>query len=942
MKRARRSLLSILLVLLILAASAVPARATNIKDRTITVGVYGNSIYAYQDSEGVWYGIDIELLTNIAQRKGLTLRFVDSVNDPDFLANLENGTYDITTEIVKTPAREESFLFSGTALGNTSSATLAVLANNDNWEYGDIEQLSRMRIGLITTFAANETFRTWCAKCGVTPTLIEYPTIDAMSAALVSGEIDGEVYSSNVGDANQVRELLELAPVDYYFAFRKDDTQLKNAVDEAMDEILIADPYYLTNLTNKYASQNKAKEIPLSKSEKSYIASHGDVKVAVMDGNRPYYWKEKDGTDAGIVPDFYAMVGEETGLTFTYVVCPDYEGMVSAVTNGDADVIGLYANGIIAASQDSLALTESYSTTSNVLLTLTGTSTDDIKTIAVNSRSESVIKSSLKSDFNDAELIEFDSAAECLSAIDSGKADAMVVGTASAMWLMNESTPTRYSTTPLPWATMEFAGATRWNDTELNSILGKGITTAKSSYDSLVTSETLPDNDFMSSISRIPPVWLAAAAAILLALAIGLATALVLLRRRQRERAAIEAARMENERKEARIVALSKSADEKNRFFSNISHDMRTPLNAVIGFSSLAKGPDVPAEVKDEYFEKIQTSGNLLLNLINDTLTLSKLNSGKLEIKPAPVFTERIGADVTTPIREAAKQHGVTFYLDKSGYRPRVVMADALNLEKIFLNLLSNAVKYTPTGGHIWVSVTDEPAGADDPDLVFVVRDDGIGISEEFLPHLFEPFAQESRSTSGTTGTGLGLSIVKDLVDMMGGTISVESSLNVGTTFTVRLHLPEVTDAAEGDVATSEPADRSVLDGRHVLLCEDNAINAEVAGQLLERMGMTCDVAKNGQIGLDLFEKSEVGRYDAILMDVRMPVMDGLEATRAIRALERPDAATIPIIALTADAFEDDVRRDREAGMNAHVSKPIDAEHMAAVLADQIAGNTRD
>lgn len=933
-----RPLFGVLATALLVLVSAVPALATSIRDRTITVGVYGNSIYSYQNPDGTWYGIDIELFTNIAQRKGLTMRFVDSVNDPDFLASLANGTYDAVTEVVKTPAREELYLFNSTALGNTSSAKLVVRADDDTWEYGDIEQVSRMRVGIVSSFAANENFREWCTSRALTPAIIEYPSVEALVAALDSGEIDGEVVSA-VPSGAQVRRILELVPVDYYFAFRKDDSQLKNVVDEAMDEILLEDPFYLTNLTNKYATQTQTEQITLSKSEKAYIAEHGAVRVAVMSNNRPYYWRGADGSDHGIVPNYYATIAQKTGLTFTYQAYATYEEQVKAVQDGEADLVGVYANGIIAANEDGLALSQSFSSAPNVLLTLTGTNADDIKTVAINARSGSYISSLRRTEFDGINLVTYESAADCLDALNSGKVDATVVGTANAQWFMNETGYSRYSSSPLTWATMELAAAVRWNDTALGSILNKGISATKTGYDSIVTSNTLPDNDFVSFISRIPPLWLALTAALLLALAVGLAFALVMLHRRQRERAVVEAAKLENERREAHILAISKAAEEKNQFFSNISHDMRTPLNAVIGFSELAVGPSVSTAEKDEYFEKIQTSGNLLLDLINDTLTLSKLNNGKLALDPRPVPTQRICRSVVTPIREAAAQRAITFSLDESNYRPRTIMADELNLEKVILNLLSNAIKYTPRGGHVWLTVEDSPAGSSDPDLLFTVRDDGIGISEEFLPHLFEPFSQEGRGGE-TSGTGLGLSIVKNLVDMMGGTITVESKPNMGTTFSVRFHFDEVT----GDVAAVAGDDASVANdaiaGTHVLICEDNEINAEVACELLGRMGVTCDVAQNGEEGLRHFEESPLGSYDAVLMDMRMPVMDGLAATRAIRALARADASSVPIIALTADAFEDDAQRSHAAGMNAHVSKPVDPDQLRSVLARLIEART--
>ena len=373
-----------------------------------------------------------------------------------------------------------------------------------------------------------------------------------------------------------------------------------------------------------------------------------------------------------------------------------------------------------------------------------------------------------------------------------------------------------------------------------------------------------------------------------------------------------------------------KAVEAKNAFFSDISHDMRTPLNAIIGFSSLAQIPGTDAEEKDVYLKKIKASGRMMLDLVNDTLTISKAESGKLRENPEPVNTESLFESVLVPVSEIASAKHITFRIDRSGYRPRTILADSLNFQKIFLNLLNNAVKFTPEGGHVSFAVKDIPSGQGDPDLLFTVEDDGIGMSPEFMTRMYEPFVQEQRQGFEGTGTGLGLPIVKRIVSLMGGSIRAQSSEGKGTVFTVQLHFPET---AEPEAVREETAaDDSVLAGKKILLCEDNETNRQIADALLRNRGMKVVNAVNGQVGTEQFEKSERNEFSLILMDLRMPVMDGFGAARAIRKMKRPDAKSIPIIAMTADVFEEDIRKCREAGMNDHIAKPVEPEILYRTL----------
>ena len=381
------------------------------------------------------------------------------------------------------------------------------------------------------------------------------------------------------------------------------------------------------------------------------------------------------------------------------------------------------------------------------------------------------------------------------------------------------------------------------------------------------------------------------------------------------------------------LLAADRANEAKSTFLSSMSHDLRTPLNGVLGFTDLALREQDPAK-KQDYLGKVRTSGQLLANLVNDTLELSRIESGKMVLQTAPVRGRDLWQAVLTSVEPAAREKGVHLAADTSRYPNEAVMVDQVKMQKIFLNLLSNAVKYTPAGGTVSFDVQAIDPPVQGRTRRIVVEDTGIGMSSGFLPRMFEPFAQEHRPESaGVSGTGLGLSIVKRIVDLMGGTIEVQSAVGAGTRVTVEL---PVATAGAAVPRTSGRAPAVRLAGRRVLLCEDNYLNTEIAVLLLKDKGIAADCAQNGRQGVDLFRAAPAGTYDAVLMDIRMPEMDGYQAARAIRALDRLDARVVPIIAMTADAFEEDMRRAREAGMNGFVSKPIEPNRLFSELEQQL------
>ena len=376
----------------------------------------------------------------------------------------------------------------------------------------------------------------------------------------------------------------------------------------------------------------------------------------------------------------------------------------------------------------------------------------------------------------------------------------------------------------------------------------------------------------------------------------------------------------------------SARTDAKNDFLANMSHDIRTPMNAIVGYTNIARSRWEEQEIVRDALDKIASSSHFLLSLINDILDISKIESGKMQLSMASCNLEDIFRRIEDITALQAKNKSLTITYNHEKVRHIRVVADELRIEQVLINIISNAIKYTPEGRSVDI-IAEELGVADSGKLSyrFIVRDAGIGISEEYLPHIFESFTREEKTTvNRVQGTGLGLAITARVVEMMGGTISVKSKLGKGSEFTVDLELES--EEAEDPASEAEQEQTVSLSGKRILLIEDNAINAEIAVMILQQYGMTVDRAENGQIGVDKVQAAEEYFYDAVLMDIQMPVMNGYEATRAIRALPGDYPKALPIIAMSANAYDEDVRACLDAGMNAHLAKPFQPEKLISVL----------
>ena len=404
----------------------------------------------------------------------------------------------------------------------------------------------------------------------------------------------------------------------------------------------------------------------------------------------------------------------------------------------------------------------------------------------------------------------------------------------------------------------------------------------------------------------------------------------------------IDAEMRETMKKNKELAEALRSAEEANKaktaFLSNMSHEIRTPMNAILGIDSIAlRDPDISPRTREE-LEKIGASAKHLLALINDILDMSRIESGRMELKEKPFALKELLEQINVIVGGQCDDKGLTYEWKVLGMHREHFSGDDLKLKQVLINILGNAVKYTEPGGNVYFTIEQTGCDEDNCSLRFVIKDTGIGMDQAFLSRLFEAFSQEDdTNTNRYGGTGLGMAITKRMIDMMGGEILVESEKGVGSTFTVTIPLKPVVVEEEAAVQAEAEAEEPVTEaapvaGLHVLIAEDQEMNAELLADLLDMEEITSEWAENGQIAVNMFSESEEGHFDAVLMDMRMPVMDGLDSTRAIRKLDRNDAKKVPIIALTANAFEEDVQRCLEAGMNAHLSKPVDIDLLALTL----------
>ena len=564
---------------------------------------------------------------------------------------------------------------------------------------------------------------------------------------------------------------------------------------------------------------------------------------------------------------------------------------------------------------------------------------NEVYTVAVPKENEA-LKQHIAFNYPQWKLVDYDSLPDAADMLVNEQADCFLLGTSKALKYDNRRD---FKSAPLT-KTMEACFAVRTGNGPLLSILNKTLktmpsdmlTSALAIYDS--TADKVSFSDFIED--NLPVVFVTSG---LFTFSI-IGVVLVLLRKARKAEASAKLAADDAQKLNDRLETALKKAEEaslaKTHFLNNMSHDIRTPMNAILGYAQLMEDELKEKELPEtkEHLEKLQQSGTLLLSIINNVLDMARIESGKMELDESYGRIEDIRQSLFVVFDAEAKKKKIAFQYTMKVEHDYVLM-DVTKVKEIFVNILSNAVKYTPSGGSVMVSLEELPC--DEPGYMIVrtrVSDTGIGMSQDYLTRIFEAFTREQNTTkSKIAGTGLGMSIVKKYVDLLGGTIQVESELGKGSTFTVTLK-HKIADEGyygKGQIENLETG-TEILKGRNILIAEDNALNAEIAEAILERAGLKTERVENGVQCVNLITKMPAGTYDMILMDIQMPEMDGYEAARVIRQLPDREKACIPIIAMTANAFEEDKKDAMAAGMNGHMAKPIQVDQLLSMLAEMI------
>ncbi len=722
-----------------------------------------------------------------------------------------------------------------------------------------------------------------------------------------------KIGGSEKPEARAAREILRANGCRYSVRASQGHDALIAAWEAAIIRLNAQDPNFEQRLYEKFYENSGESAAQFTQEERAFIHQARPVLVSYDPAWYPLSYRNAKGQFSGAICEMYRRLAEKTGLFFEFRPSDSFTDALAAFASGQTQIMAELPYDFVWAEKHHACLTPPF-TSVTVLAAYSPAGSGQLVALPPSYYLQ-YFSTTIRGD--DYSYINLPTINECLDSVCSGKASLTLLNSYQVEFYrgMSRYRQLRYKVLPGYEYGLSIAVSKSANPLLL-SIITKGLKAIGTNEINTILRETSADIIESRSVldiiysNPLAAVIVFSLAGFLFAAAIGGLLYATALKRKNRQ--------------------LSEAMNAKSAFLSNMSHDMRTPLNGIIGFTGLALESDDPGQIHN-YLEKIKVSGDLLKELITDTLDISRIESGKYILKPEPICVRDLFEEVLVPIRSNAADKKVNLDIDLGGLDSGWVSIDALSARKIILNLLSNAVKFTPAGGKVQLLLSrPEPSGGKF-NCCLAVRDTGIGISKDFQSRLFEPFSQENRSSSAT-GTGLGLSIVKRLVTLMGGTISVQSEPGRGTEFTVLLPVKTVAPPAER--RQHHAVDTAAFRGRKLLVCEDNKLNLEIAKTLLEQQGLVVDCAENGALGLRKFQQSPPGSYFAILMDLRMPVMDGYAATAAIRHSAVPEAAAIPIIAMTADAYSDDIQRCLAAGMNGHIPKPIDPENLFRMLAE--------
>ena len=921
----------------------VPCRAAETNNdekqsQIIRVGSFEDT-FNYVDKNGVRRGYGYELMQALAGYTGWKFEYV-KCDWSDCFDKLENGEVDIMGDISYTDERAQKMLFPDEPMGEEKYILYADLSDTDIG-MSDFKSLDGKRVGVLMDTEPEIMLTEWENKNGIHTEHVNVNNDDDVEKKLANHEIDCFVsLEESIWSEQGISSVTTIGKSGIYFAINKERSDIKTELDYAMRQLEQDSPFFKADLYKKYFTLDYIQI--LTGKEKVWVEEHGGIQIGFLNNDPAIFsMDEETGKITGMLAEYisYAKdcLGNQT-LEFNIHAYDDYDEMIQALQNREIDMIFYAGRNPYFAEQNGYALTNTAWTYS--LMAVTDEEKFDenkVYTVAV-PKEKYALKQHIAFSYPEWKLVDCDSLDNAADMVIQEKADCFLMGASQALIYDNSQ---NFKSVPLT-KTMEACFTVREGEGSLLSILNKTIkampsdmlTSALAIYDS--TADKVTFSDFIKDNLL---VFLATVGFLALSI-IGII--LVLLRKARKAEAVAKLAAKDTKKLNDKLeIALKKAEDaslSKTRFLNNMSHDIRTPMNAILGYAQLMeeelKEKDLP-ETSD-HLEKLQQSGNLLLSIINNVLDMARIESGKMEIDENYGRIEDIRQTLFEIFGDEAKKKNIALHYTINVEHEHI-LTDTTKVKEIFVNILSNAIKYTLSGGSVMINI-DELV-CDESGYMMVrtrVSDTGIGMSQDYLTKIFDAFTRERNTTkSKITGSGLGMSIVKRYVDLLGGTIDVESEPGKGSTFTVTLkhRIADESYYVKKHDEGAGPASK-ILEGRNILLAEDNDLNAEIAEAILERAGLKTERVEDGIQCVNKITKMPVGTYDMILMDIQMPRMDGYKATQAIRHLPDKDKACIPIVAMTANAFEEDKRDAVAAGMNGHIAKPIQIDKLLSMLAE--------
>ena len=929
-----RSICAMLCLLLLLPALfPVKAAAETVPAKVVRVGSFEDT-FNYVNEKGIRKGYGYELLQTLSGYTGWQLEYV-TCDWSDCFEKLKNGEIDIMGDISYTEDRTEEMLFSDEPMGEEKYYLYADLSRADI-SASDYKTLNGKKIGVLMGTEPEVMLTEWEEKYDLKTQHVNISNNEDVKQKLANHEIDcfvslEESFWTELG----ISTITCVGESGIYYAINKDRADIKEELDYAMRALEDADPFYTADLYKRYFSLDYTPI--LTGEEKAWLKEHGVIRMGFLTSDSGVStYDPATGEITGTIIDYIQFAGDCLGnqeLEFQMVGYDSKEAELGALKSGEIDMVFHFDQSPNLAEEYRVACTNTTWTSNMMAVTNKQHFNENQANRVAVSQNKLSLTRYLAVYYPQWEIVDCAAQEDAARLVKDGQADCFVTGVSSQE---NYSKKYDFYSVPLPNPARSCFAVNSGNR-HLLSILNKTIKAMpinmltgslamyKSSLRKVTLSEFLRDNFFM--VLQVSSIFVAV---ILLAI-------LKLLRKARKAEAAARKAANDTQELNAKLQIAAENAESANRakstFLFNMSHDIRTPMNAIIGYADLAaRHSDDPAKLK-KYMENIRVCGQNLLMLLNNVLDLARIENDKTEMEYSVSDIEKDFRNCIAMFRNQADSKGQTLMVTTQLPYP-YIYADIPHLTEVCTNLVSNAVKYTGAGGTIRCGVTQKPGEKEGwCDTVVTVADNGIGMSQEFQKHIFEPFERERTSTvSKVEGSGIGMGIVKKLVGLMGGTVEVESKIGVGSKFTVTIPSRIASEEEAQAKRETNPSDQKCLCGIRILLTEDNDLNAEIATELLQEEGCTVDRAKDGVECVDMLEKAANGTYQIILMDVQMPVMNGYDAARKIRRMDDPQKANIPIVAMTANAFSEDRQVALEAGMSDHIAKPIDMNILVPTL----------